>query len=745
MLAVVAGAAAAPASSQTVTAGVLPAHERLKPQQPLSATLHLSSDRITVDEPLHFTLRLRNTGKQRLSVSPHVASNLRIFDAAGRHVEAQFGAIVDYIGSQIAPEALIRLEPAQAHEFEVTAEYHSSPDFSGVHMYYALRPDRSRDPAVLRLLPGRYSARFTYLNYPDYGPWQYDVAQMPADIWEGRVETPAVPFTVLPLDDARVSQLLAEIAGAGPAPRAIELVGWGRVSAATDVLLNRFQRSIVERASIVVAVHALGGDAVPRVLTLIQALPERERDEVVMTRAFAMLARDARQCAGVPLLLQALYSTRGDVVSILGDAIASLAPACPSVIAELRALLQAADNPPETDYGRTAYRRGHAAELLGRLGNTDDVPLLIAVLRRAVPGAPPSSPKYGDRAREGAVRALARLGGAEAATALVEQLDDEIGNRFILRELVEAAAKLRPPGLNKALARLLTSTNLSATDLVGILNQVMQLRDDSLVPYLRPLLKHPDRRLRSYATSALAAMETGSVRVDMLAAAEDADPQVQSTALFHLAKHGDASLLPLFLNRLVSEHQYVRQAASEGVARFGTAETFGPLRTALDTAGDQARPYVARTLQFLTFVTLDSRKPAEWDAWWSAYRHGTRLDWARAALDGPSGPRERSYVMGGSPMLAARYLAALPGPSVDLVERATEHRDWQVRITAAEIAGRTDQRRAMALLIAELENRHLGACRAAARQLTTLTGISDDVDCTDPVARQQAVSRWARR
>jgi HEAT repeat protein len=365
------------------------------------------------------------------------------------------------------------------------------------------------------------------------------------------------------------------------------------------------------------------------------------------------------------------------------------------------------------------------------------VPLLVAVLRREIPGLPSATNWYSDPPREGAVRALGRLGGAEAAAALSEQLNDRTGNRFIMPVIVEELGRLNPPGTAEALVRLLDSSDQSL--LVRVLITLRQLRATSVVPQLLAALSHSNSTVRQYASSALLELGAAVAPSDMVPALDSPDGGVRAYALFHLARYGNATALPLFVRSITSELQFEREASVQGIAKFGTPDTFAPLRAALATAPQPVAPSISRALNLLTFAPIWGAKSLmEWDAWWKTHAERTRLQWAQEALDAPSDDRNA-----GTAVLAAGYLANVQPPPLSLIERSVNHRSWVVRDAAISAVEGYDRPRAAALLLRELDSRYLAACRNAIKRLSAITGEKETFDCLLQADRQRARAHWA--
>jgi len=141
-------------------------------------------------------------------------------------------------------------------------------------------------------------------------------------------------------------------------------------------------------------------------------------------------------------------------------------------------------------------------------------------------------------------------------------------------------------------------------------------------------------------------------------------------------------------------------------------------------------------LQQLTFAPI-WRDASEWDTWLARHSTLTRADWAREAL--------ASNATAAFSTNALEYLARSGQLSSQILERAVTSGDANLRLTAARIVGESDPRRAVLLMVRELENRSLYACQRAMKELNTLAVSSDQVDCTSLVERESARKRWIAR
>lgn len=720
------------ASTQTPSQTVppLPVGERIAGAPPLNVTLRLSASRVAIGEVPTFTVVLRNSGGSPLLLNSAAVSNIQIVTQSGELVPPASGGIADYFGRVLKRSDFIPLGPNQTREFAVQPVNHAVGDYSGYATYLG---GPSGSDRRLNLPAGDYSVRLTYLAFPDYAPSRYNAYEV-ADVWEGLVEAPSVPLSVLPPSEDDVRDAIAKIDGEDPMIQSsIDLLRLGRVERAIEPLLRRFNRTLdIGVANALLAIDA--GRAAPGLVAMFGAVQGREGEQIRTTRAFVNAALAAPDCSSVPLIVEAA----GDIVATFGDSLRGFADKCPDLRIQFITLLRTPVPVPSRYQGSVAaYARRRAAEGLGLIGNPEDVPLLVAVLRGEIPGLPPATNWYGDPAREGAARALGRFGGAQAAAALSEQLNDRITNRIIMRVIVEELGRLNPPGTAEALARLLDSPDESL--LVRVLMTLQQLRATSTVPQLVAAMSHPSSTVRAYASSALLNLGEAVAASDMRSAAESADQSVRANGLFFLARHGDATALPLFVRGITSNVQFEREASVGGISKFGTAETFAPLRAALATTPDTLAPYVSRALGQLTFAPIGGATSlTEWDRWWKTHAQRTRLQWAEEAIETP-------VVNGysGMPVLAAQYLANVQPPPRPLIERLLNHPFWLVRDGAIRAVQGYDRPRAAALLLRELDSRYLAACRNAVQRLNALTGEKETIDCMRQTDRQRARAHWA--
>ena len=715
----------------------LPAGERIAAALPITVTLRIGPSRVAIGEVPTFTVVIRNGGGKPLLLNSAAVSNIQIFTQSGELVPPASGGIADYFGRLLKRSDFVPLGPGQTREFAVRPEYHSPGDYSGFATYLDGSFGSSGSDRRLKLPAGDYSVRLTYLAFPDYAASHYNAYEI-TDVWEGLVEAPSVPLTVLPPSEDDVRDAIAQIDGEDPTIQpSIDLLRLGRVERAIEPLLRRFNRTLdMGVANALLAIDA--GRSASRLTAMFEAVQGPEGDKIRTTPTFANAVLASPDCTSVAVIVEATGWVRNTRAATVDDSLRGISQRCPDLRVRLITLLRTPVPVPSTYQGSpAAYSRAHAAELLGRIGNPDDVPLLVAVLRRDIPGLPPPTNWYGDPVRESAVRALGRFGGAQAAAALSEQLNDRTGNRSIMPVIVEELGRLNPPGTVEALARLLDSSD--ETLLVRVLITLRQLRATSTVPQLLAALSHSNSTVRVYASGALMDLGSAVAPSDMRPALDDRDANVRTNALFHLARHGDATALPLFLRGITSDVHFAPEPSVQGIAKFGTAETFVPLRSALATASAGVASYVGLALSQLTFAPIrDPKSLAEWDEWWKTHAGRTRLEWAQEALDAPSTDRNS-----GPALSAARYLASVQSLPPAFIERSLNDPAWIVRDGAIAAVERYDRPRAVALLLRELESRYLAACRHAVQRLNALAGERETIDCMRQTDRQRARAHWA--
>lgn len=186
----------APASSQPQTSvDPIPALERFVHGTGLRVRLTVAKASLAAFEDPGFVVHLDNVGKTPLRVNGLVAPNVYIYDEKGQLVPT----FVEVIAGR--PRIIIKgvsaLAPGQTLSRPMRPEHLVGHDLGRTNSYTA--GDR------LLLPGGKYTARFVYLNAPGF-PADYDLRDIPG-IWEGRLESEPVTFTVQPGAEAELSAI----------------------------------------------------------------------------------------------------------------------------------------------------------------------------------------------------------------------------------------------------------------------------------------------------------------------------------------------------------------------------------------------------------------------------------------------------------------------------------------------------------------------------------------------------------
>ena len=323
------------------------------------------------------------------------------------------------------------------------------------------------DPRALR--PGRYTARVTYFNFPDYGIGGYIGDDVPRTVWEGRLEGAPVSFTVvapaaaarpepLPLVDERgVIHLLPRGAEA-PTARVQRRFARLRVSPATYALLSRYQWGLLMKDLLMVAPDpTLRETVVRRLVDALATLPPLDRDDMVDTTPwFAAVLSEAPGCSGASLLLRSLHAPATDIVQRLSDPARLIARRCPALRGRLRAMVEAPSGIRPSP-GHLTQRRV-AVRLLGAIGDPEDVPLLIRLFERRTPNTRATRTDSGIL-RIAALQAIAEAGGLSAAGILLAHMEEALADPTLAPRVIDVAMRLgseeraRVPGAAALLER----------------------------------------------------------------------------------------------------------------------------------------------------------------------------------------------------------------------------------------------------------------------------------------------------
>jgi len=158
--------------------------------QGLRVRLTVKRSRVNAFEDPGFVVHLDNVGRTSLRLNPHIASNIYVYDENGQFLPAPSGWIAEFIVVALKKNDLVLLPPGETFSQEVTAEYRPRHDMGSGATYY----NRFEGKGGLLLRGGNYTAKFVYVNAPGF-PANYAPRDFP-NVWEGRLESDAVRFTV---------------------------------------------------------------------------------------------------------------------------------------------------------------------------------------------------------------------------------------------------------------------------------------------------------------------------------------------------------------------------------------------------------------------------------------------------------------------------------------------------------------------------------------------------------------------
>jgi hypothetical protein len=612
---------------QTPDVPPIPERERFIGSDDLTVTLRLVSDRVQIDELPRGKVVFKNTGTKRLlirkpsqdvidsnpSVAVYTESGVRLYPGLTSSCRC-----IPMLGR--LRDLMVVLEPQQEYETELIVPHVTLPGFQSWELVV--------NAGGLR--PGDYVVRATYTNAPDTGGRYYDVYEAGGDrAWEGQIETAPVRFSVVPPSEGRLQELIAAIDGTGNADGAIRVVGVARASQAADALVRRLQRQPpgmfggTTWQSGLLALAALGAigdsEANSRLLTWIDTLSPQESSRIGsglwITDALRPLMRTASGCSG-----RTAAAWNG------GDGVRELVARCSRLADEARTAVRAPYDP--TRPGSLWEAKSGSIQLLGRLGDPVDVPLLLSVARGEEP-------------------ALERgpVGVPVPSQALMNQAVSwirQIASAHIRRVVTESSADPLPDG---------SSRNDFLAQVRAGLDRIPVDRFLTLIPELLAATP-PDLMNRAVALR----------HVDAPAPPAPAPPVAPtSVASGNVTKQTFDELALVEL--VVSADGEVRQSAYEALSRFGTASAFIPLRNGLVLRPKEVAMEVDRTLRNLTFTGYVWSKIADleaWDAWWRRNRGLTRRQWAEQALiDARPDPTSRSTEKAEQ---ALEYLADSPDP-----------------------------------------------------------------------------------
>jgi HEAT repeat protein len=218
-------------------------------------------------------------------------------------------------------------------------------------------------------------------------------------------------------------------------------------------------------------------------------------------------------------------------------------------------------------------RRAQACRTLGRLGQADAVPLLVARLK---------DPSLAVRRQ--AIGALADLRAVDAFGAVAQAIEDAGDWDNLLA--VMALIRMGPESVGQVGALLEHSRSSAMTKaLLQVIGRQGHAADPGAV---RVLAAHPDPEIRTEAVRALGTIASDAESVAVcLAAMDDAEWPPRALAAWSLGRLGDERAIPRLAQAMGDTAYWVRHHSAEALAALGD-----PGEAALRRGLDHANPFV---------------------------------------------------------------------------------------------------------------------------------------------------------
>lgn len=244
------------------------------------------------------------------------------------------------------------------------------------------------------------------------------------------------------------------------------------------------------------------------------------------------------------------------------------------------------DQARQATHSRWPVRRYRAVELLGAAGVSEGIPEAGRLL--------------GDRntdVRLAAVRALGRIGTAEAATALLDHLSTDEGQKHWIPPHPVTMALLRigtdaTEALTRALEADVIEVRTIATEVLGVLGVYPAVADLQI-----RMRVDPSASVRLGATHALGRLSMPSSAADLTAMLRtEEDIEVLAAACTALGRIVDPATVPELEQAVAHPHPTVRIAAAMALVAFGDTglDRLRDIAQRDAEGGDAAREVLAR-------------------------------------------------------------------------------------------------------------------------------------------------------
>jgi len=278
----------------------------------------------------------------------------------------------------------------------------------------------------------------------------------------------------------------------------------------------------------------------PLLLELVAGEPEEQADAASRLAALPPPVWRSVEPAVVALLSKVRGDSRTEVVRLLEER---------GVLGRARADLRR----------RGAVQRARAVELLGAAGDAASVPALVELLTT-------------DRAAEVrivAVRALGRIGAADATTPLLSALREQQGRSRVPPQVVaHALLRIGPAAagsLTAALAEDSAAVRATACEILGRVGAV-----GSVAAVRRCLREDGSVEVRARAATALGRLGMPSALEDLVAASAPSAPgTARTSAVRALGELGDPRAVPVLARLLADDDGQVAALAGPALVELG--------------------------------------------------------------------------------------------------------------------------------------------------------------------------------
>ncbi|NMG21249.1 NACHT domain-containing protein, partial [Brasilonema bromeliae] len=235
---------------------------------------------------------------------------------------------------------------------------------------------------------------------------------------------------------------------------------------------------------------------------------------------------------------------------------------------------------------------GNAVEALAKIGNSQAVDTLIAVLNDS-----------NSSMRGNAIEALAKIGNSQAVNTLIAVLNDS--NSSMRGNAIEALAKI---GNSQAVNTLIAVLNDSNWYVRRYAAQALgKISNSQAVDTLIAVLNNSDWYVRSNAAQALGKIGSSQAVNTLIAALNDSTSSVRSNAAFALGKIGSSQAVDALIATLNDSDWKVRSNAAQALGKIGSSQAVDTLIAAFNDLDLNVRSNAASALgEIGSFQAVDT-------------------------------------------------------------------------------------------------------------------------------------------